>query len=331
VSDALPGEPVKNAPAPAPASTEAPLSNYAIQDRQPVPAAPVIRARVEMKPMPSGPSPAVEEPPAVPPEFPPPKIVTGEVPTSTTRTAESVSPSVSLPEAPLVGALRRALEKHPQEAAQFLERYEKPNREMLLALLNLAVGLGEGDLDRLSAQELAGTLEQLQSIRATLCRKVPLKLEKVGFCRTIESFGQYDPLPADHTFQAGADDHPGERVQIYAEVRNFSSVPRKGAFETVLKSTIEIKDLQGRTAVKMSLDTTTDRSQSPRQDYFLNFQFPVPAHLPAGSYTLWLTVKDVTPPPGSESAEAGDARESRSSLDFRVMAPAVGKETLGRE
>ena len=56
----------------------------------------------------------------------------------------------------------------------------------------------------------------------------------------------------------------------------------------------------------MNLDPCIDRSQSPRQDYFLNFQFHVPAGLPPGLYTLLVTVKDVTPAaPGQPSCAAG--------------------------
>jgi hypothetical protein len=321
--------PSQTNPSPAPEDDPAIKSNYAVRPRSAAPGvsgAPEERAHLEVKPaIPAAPTPPSEGGPA---PLPTPAAGPSEAAGApSTRSAESAPPADSL----LVTALRRALEKHPQEAAQLLEHYDKPNRELLLALVRLTAGLGDGDLNQLSPQELAGTLEQLQALSAALCRKVPLKLDRLCFCRKIESFGQYDPLPAEHAFRAGVGDRPGERVQVYAEVRNFSSVHRNGAYETRLSSTLEIKDLQQRKVVCLSPETVTDRSQSPRQDYFLNFQFHVPARLPPGSYTLWVTVKDVTAAPGSQNQEASEARVAASSLDFRVTAPPAGKEVDGRE
>src|SRR5262249_52050731 len=152
-----------------------------------------------------------------------------------------------------------------------LEKYDKNDRELLLALVHLAAGLGAGELGRLGPEEVSAALARLDELAARLRRKAPLTLDKVCFCRKIEGFGRYEPVPATHEFQAGSGGRPGERVQVYAEVGNFSSRPDAGQHETVLQSALEIHDAWRRVVVAMDLGRCVDRSQTPRRDYFLNF------------------------------------------------------------
>jgi hypothetical protein len=219
-------------------------------------------------------------------------------------------------ESPLVAALRCALEKHSDEAHALLEKYEKSDRELLLALLRLTAGVS--DLAALAPEEVEQTLEQLGALTQHLRRRAPLTLGKVCFCRKIENFGQYAALPPEYEFQAGFDGRPGERVQVYAEMGNFASHCRKGQHETRLVSSLVIHDERQQEVVKLNLGPYTDHSQTPRQDLFLNFQFHVPPRLPPGLYTLWVIVKDVTPGCGERP---GSERVARRSLDFRVCPP----------
>ncbi len=219
-------------------------------------------------------------------------------------------------ETPLVAALRCALEKHPEEAQRLLEQYDKQDRELLLALLRLTAEVGEGELQNLSAEAASRTLEQLSTIINSLKKKAPLTLEKVCFCKKIQGFGRYTRCPQNHQFQAGSGNQPGERVQVYAEVRNFTCKQVEQQYETVLESRLVICDAERNELAKIDLGRCEDRSLTPRQDYFLNFQLHIPPKLAPGLYTLWLYVKDVTTEP---------ARETSCSLDFRVVAP--GAET----
>ena len=227
-------------------------------------------------------------------------------------------------DAPLVAALRLALEKHPGEARALLKQYNKTDRDLLQALLSLTAEVGEGELDRLPPREVERTLEQLHELTLHLRPRAPLTLGKVCFCREIENFGQYTPLPANYEFQAGCDKRPGEFVQVYAEVRNFGSFLHNGRYETCLLSSLSIHNFGGRMGerssevVKLNLDPDIDRSLTPRQDYFLKFQFHVFPKLPPGLYTLWITVKDVTP------GQPGGGRAVTRSLDFKVCPPGTG-------
>src|SRR5262249_22769152 len=152
--------------------------------------------------------------------------------------------------------------------------------ERLLALLRLAAALDAGQLDRLSPAETSALLRQLEELAAALRPRAELTLGRVSFCRRIESFGLYDPWPPGRECQGGTAGRPGERVQVYAEVRNLASQPRNGLYETVLSSRLEIHaevrnpDGQARwqRVVDMNLGPCIDRSRTPRHDYFLNFQ-----------------------------------------------------------
>jgi hypothetical protein len=231
----------------------------------------------------------------------------------------AASLSAPPPDVPLVEALRCTLAKHPAEAGHLLENYDPADRSVLLALLRLAAGIGEGGLERLPPQETAAALEQLQAVTRSLREHAPLRLGKVFFCHRIDGFGRYEPMPADRAFKAGSDGQPGERIQVYAEVRNFHCRPNGPVFETILASSLEIFSEQDRRrpVVIINPPTCRDRSLTPRQDYFLNFQFDVPARLPPGSYTLKVTVRDLTPPHGASVSP----RVATLSQDFRITPP----------
>jgi hypothetical protein len=292
-----------------------PLSDYGLRPLLPVARsagsgdAQVERVKLEMKPA----------PPATPP-----------------RELLADSPSSSDP--PVVSALRQALKKHPEMAWQLLEKSDSSEHELLLALLRVAAGLGEREVEELSPDEVAALLARLGVLTQRLKERVGLTLGEVCFCRRIDSFGQYQRLPrtpqGHYEFQAGSDGLPGERIQVYAEVRNFNSVRREDRyFETRLTSSLAILDNSkglvksrarspqpsddlSRRIVYMKLGTCIDVSQTRRHDYFLNFQFHVPARLPPGLYTLRVTVEDET-----RSGPGQKPREVCGSLDFRVRPP----------
>jgi hypothetical protein len=224
------------------------------------------------------------------------------------------------PEAPLVAALRCVLEKHPAEALPLLQGYNKADQDLLLRLLPLAARVSEGGLDRIGPEEMAAILDQLHALTLALRPRAALTLDKMCFCRKIDNFGQYEPLPEGHVFQAGGGDRLGEWVQVYVEVKNFTSRPCGPVYETALASELAIFNAQ-KERVWFSRPAAVERSLSPRQDYFVNFQFAMP-RLPQGLYTLRITVFDKAAPPGGSTP-----RTASCSLDFQV---AVGATVRGQ-
>lgn len=213
---------------------------------------------------------------------------------------------------PLLAALRCFLDKRPEDAVSRLKGFEQANQEMLLSLLPLAARLTEGSVNRMNTQEMGALLDGLNQIQTNLQPHAPLAIQKICFCRAIATFGVYEPLPPEHRFRRG------DRVQVYVELRNFTSQEIKlpsGYSKHVidLVSSAEILDVAGNKAwphpiVFQRKGPKADESLTRRQDYFDNYGFYVP-DIPPGLYTLWIQVEDRgTNPP----------RTVRGSLDFHV-------------
>lgn len=221
------------------------------------------------------------------------------------------------PDVPLVAALRCLLQKHSSsEAADLLHEYSKADQETLLVLLQIAAPLGTAGLEQLSAEQLTSLLEQVQALEQSLRARAGLILDHMTLCRKIVGFGVYEPLPADYVFQAGCNNHPGERIRVYAEVRNFLTRPASGretGYETSLDSTVEILDFRGQRIWAQNFPACIDRSQTRRRDFFINFELHVPAEVPPGQYTLVMRVRDNHAP-----VRPGGPRVAQCSVDFRV-------------
>jgi hypothetical protein len=230
------------------------------------------------------------------------------------------------PDPQLVAALRCLLEKRSADALALLQNYDGPSRELLLTLLPLTARVGDGGLEHATPQETAVVLEQLRLLETVLRPRAALTLDKVCFCRKINGFGDCEPWPENHVFQAGADGVRGERMQVYVEVRNFTSRLHGAMYETSLAGQVEIRDFANKLVSPVSridFPAYVDRSQTPRQDYFINFQFHLPSPMPAGRYTLRVLVKDVLDPATGDDASP---RSAGRSLDFLVGAPGDGRD-----
>jgi hypothetical protein len=266
-----------------------------------------------------------DEPPAFPggpersePPEPPPaphevKSADGKGASAVVRATRNLPPREAEPE-PVVAALRHLLADEPEKARQVLHEGQCPDPELLLALLSLAGPLsrereGEG---RWTPEDAAALLSRLDGLEEVLSGRAPLVVEKARFCRHISTFGVYDPLPPAPRFQGGVNGRPGERVQVYVQVRNFLSRKKGEHYETTLASTLELLDPSREVVARMDFPACIDRSRSRRRDYFINFRFHIPPRLPSGSYTLRIQVRDAASPAG------GPPRTSRCSLDFSI-------------
>jgi hypothetical protein len=246
-----------------------------------------------------------EESPAHPPE-PPPHLEVHPAP-------------LTRPDAPSVQVLRGLLDHHPEEEInEQLKPYDPATREVLLLLLSSVVQLEQdGGIARIAPRDLAAWTSRLNTLTASLHSRSQLILERTCFCSSINNFGDFAPLPAEHSFF-----HPGELAHVYVQARNLSSRRRGEKYATVLKARLEIFDENSREKPPISWASVPreDISASPRQDYYINFRFQVPPSCPAGLYTLRITVEDWTDaPPGAKQVPPW--RIARCTLDFRVGGP----------
>jgi hypothetical protein len=231
-----------------------------------------------------------------------PEPVKGEA-----RSAPVVTtPTPAAEDPPLAMAVRCLLDKKPAEAVKWLERCDtrKTSQDLLLTLLSLAARIAEGDLNQMKPQEASAAVAQLERVTGTLRPLAEFAIEKMCFCYHIAGFGVYYAWPEDHVFK------PGEQVQVYVEFRNFAPRQRKQLYGIELKSSLEIREPDG--SLNRYIDPGDGHkpylSLSPRQNFFVNYQFVVPADLPPNLYTLSIRVVDR--PTG---------RTASKSMEFRVQ------------
>jgi hypothetical protein len=211
----------------------------------------------------------------------------------------------------LVEVIRCHLDGRAADAGAYLAKLDAANRELVAGLAPLLVQVSEASLSSRSTEEIARVAEQVQALIASEKSPPPIVLERLCFCRRIEMFGLYDPLPAEHEFR------PGELARVYVEVRNPSSVrhevePGQVRWLTQLASTAEIRDVAGKTVWRHNFHRDRpDMSRSKRHDHFEHYRFCVP-ELPPGRYKLWIRVEDVP-----------TKRSAQRALEFRVASGAT--------
>jgi hypothetical protein len=300
------------------ADNDKPSAYHVHQPAPPAPdaalaAQPVAQVHFPDDPLPGGPAPSVKidvphAPSAPPTDLSPPVVQAEKTP----------------PESPLLIAFRSLLADRPADAMEQLQTYDAASREMLMTLLPLAARVGDSGLDHSTPQETAVLLEQLRTLEGVLRPRAALALDQVRFCRKVNGFGHYEPWPDDHVFQAGTADQRGERMQVYVEVRNFASRLNGTVYETSLGGVVEVRDADDKPISRLDFPPRVDRSQTPRGDYILNFQFYLPAPLPEGRYTLNVLVKDVLNPATSDAA----SRNASRTLHFTVGPPGPSRASV---
>jgi hypothetical protein len=223
------------------------------------------------------------------------------------------------PDSPSVQVLRGLLEHRPEEEIkEQLKPYDPATREaMLLLLASIAQLEQSGGIARISPRDLATWSERLNLLTASTRGRAQLILDRMCFCSYIKNFGDFAPLPPEHTFFP-----PGEEAHVYVQVRNFSSRREGDQYVTVLKGRLEIYDETNRSSppITWASPPRVDISASPRQDYYINFRFPVLPSCPPGLYTMRITVEDWTDAPSGASS-VPESRIAKRTLDFRVGGP----------
>jgi hypothetical protein len=224
-------------------------------------------------------------------------------------------PSSAPPDEAVVIALRSLMAKRLPEAIKSLENCDKANQQALLILLPWVARLGESNLDQMKPQEIANSLDQLETLNRDLRPRAALELGKVCFCQSVRGYGIINRLPQDYAFQAGRGGGLGETMILYVEVKNFISQSIGPVYETRLGAKVSMFDAQGKVVWHYMFPTEPNSSVSPRHDYFVFLSFGVPAHLRPGHYTLTLEVSDQT---GQFSRQTPPHRIARRELQFDV-------------
>lgn len=143
------------------------------------------------------------------------------------------------------------------------------------------------------AQRAAIAADRLREAVHRLGERANLLVSNVAFCRRVTSFGVYEPF-AVKPGAATCDFVANQEVLLYAEVRNFTSVPTAKGQHTLLRPSYQIFDAQGRRlGAVVELDESHDYCQSPRTDFFVCYHIYLPTRIDPGEYKLKLTIEDV--------------------------------------
>lgn len=232
----------------------------------------------------------------------------------------------SLPDPPLLAAVRAHIEGKPERALEALAMLDADNQDFVLALLPI---LSSGAAlrwreDGAAAAELVG---QLQSLAERMEPHAALQLGTVAFCHPVHGYRRYEPWPANTPYR------PGDLAQLYIEVRNISGQPGQGprgeSWLIQAQASIVIRDARGQ---PVAMPDPTDRrrrvsvmrfeekryTRGPVRDYYLLCAFPVPEH--PGVYTAVVEVTDVR----------GRRSPSSPPIEFRVAGPIAAAAPAGR-
>jgi hypothetical protein len=188
----------------------------------------------------------------------------------------------------------------PAEAVRVIEALSPAEQEFWQSLL-LAVSSCRSAQDALEGSpEVNLAVDQLRSAQRRLQPLATLALPRVLFCDRIDGFGQVSQYPS-------ADFDPGQRLLVYAEIRNFQSqLTDDASYRSEFKAELEfLRDGDDEVLQSIKLPSIVDECASERTDYFHTYELTVPAL--SGRYQLRLELQDQV---------SGQVTESR--LEFTV-------------
>lgn len=196
-----------------------------------------------------------------------------------------------------------ALDRDPTEFSLSKDMSE-PARQLLLAFLDIAQHVRKlgGDPHALSTAALESTDQMRMQLRS---RGEPT-IRAVAMCRKVVTFGVYDEM-TEEDFLAGR----SIQTIVYSELSNLSyEKSGDGLHETRLSTRLEVFNAAGDSVWQRDEPEVTDRCRRPRNDFFLAQRITLPPTLPAGEYTLKVSVEDRIA-----------ARADETKLNFSINAP----------
>lgn len=205
-----------------------------------------------------------------------------------------VIPASVQTEPPLLQAVRAYTEGRPDRAIEIIRTLDKPNQDLILALLPILARGASADLNKDPATA-AALVEQLRAATARLEPRAALQIEKVAFCKDVSGFGRFVPWPENAPYR------PNAQAQLYLEVKNLGSQAAGDGFVTHVHAAVEVRDAHGKLVEQIDPDDWRRRvpvvkfekrlpSRSPLHDFHVLYLFSVP---PApGVYTVTVELRD---------------------------------------
>lgn len=138
-------------------------------------------------------------------------------------------------------------------------------------------------------QPTAATLAELRKAVERLESLADLTVANGTFCKQVSGFGQFKAFSST-TFE------PTQRMLVYCEVENYSSVLRQANQRTevctLLRGSYAIYDRQGRAVQQAEYPIVEDVARKRRRDFYMYFPIQLD-NLPPGQYRLELQIEDL--------------------------------------
>lgn len=168
----------------------------------------------------------------------------------------------------------RVIEGLPREEQEFWQ-------SMMLAMNRTRAG-GEGES---RAEELTEALGQVRAAARALQPLSKLEIHRLQFCTRIDGFGNVTAFPT-------ADFEPGQRLLLYAGVRNFrSELTSEGQYRSEFAAVVEfLREEDGEVLERIRLPQIPDECDEERTDYFQSFELTAPVL--EGGYIVRLQLRD---------------------------------------
>ena len=171
------------------------------------------------------------------------------------------------------------------EAARVIDGLPREEQEfwqsMMLALSQYRTA--GGGVDR--SEQLTEALGQVRAAARSLQPLAKLEIRRLQFCSRIDGFGNVSAFPT-------ADFEPGQRLLLYAGVRNFrSELTSEGRYRSEFAAVVEfLREEDGEVLERIRLPQIPDECDEERTDYFQSFELTAPVL--EGNYIVRLQLRD---------------------------------------
>lgn len=162
-----------------------------------------------------------------------------------------------------------------------------PQEQEFWQALMLAVGQYRDSADAETRPgRVSETLDYLRQAESSLRPLSKLSVYRLQFCGRVDGFGMLTPLPS-------VEFEPGQRMLLYAGIRNFSDrLTADGFHSSEFSAVIEfIRDSDGGVAETIRLPEIQDRCDEKRTDFYQTYELTAP--LLEGQYTVKLYLEDL--------------------------------------
>ncbi len=177
----------------------------------------------------------------------------------------------------LAGNTEQALEPIPHIAPVEQDYWSR----QLFALATYLDHHSQPDDKRRAAASVAHLDEAVSHLREL----GPLALRNLSFCKNVYGYGAIESYDSERFA-------PGEQVSLYVEVENYHSQSTEKGFRTLLGSSYELLNEEGKRVGGGDFPDVDDYCRSRRRDFHIQYGVALPENISSGRYELQLVVKD---------------------------------------